>query len=114
MDMKEWRVVVKTEKVIRCMPDILYVKNGYGILTRIEAKIRENECEYILPESKENPEVYILVSPSDIQNAYILCRVEGDTIYEKLVSYDEIRCALNNDVSKLITKQFYKEKNMED
>ena len=114
MDMKEWKVIVKTEKVIRCMPDMLYVRNGQGGTTRIEAKIRENECEYILPEYDSYPEIYILVSPSDIQNAYILCKVDGDTIYEKLVSYGEVPCALNNDVSKLITKQFYKEKNMED
>lgn len=107
--MKEWRVVVKTEKVVRCMPDMLYIRNEQGMITRIEAKIRENECEYILPECDGNPEVYILVSPSDVQNAYILCRVEGDTIYEKLVLYGEIPHVLTGDVSKLITKQLYKE-----
>ena len=108
MGMREWKVIVKTEKVIRCLPDMLYIKNNDGRTIRLEAKIREDCCEYNLPEMTDIPEIYILVYPYSIQSVYIKCTVDHDVLYEKLVSYDDVPDILNMDITKLIMKQLYK------
>lgn len=113
MGMKEWRVIIKTEKVINCLPDILYVRNGDGETIRLIAKLKvdtqlNSSCEYHLDETKTNPDIYILVHPYSVRSVYIKCSVDHDVIYEELVSYDKVADVLNLDVSKLISKHLYK------
>ena len=86
-----------------------YFRNNDGKTIRLEAKIREDCCEYKLPTSFGSPEIYILVYPYSIQSVYIKCSVEGDVLYEKLVPYDDVPDVLNLDITKLISKQLYKE-----